>query len=295
MRRLALGAACLALATLTAACVPGRADWTRAYDGARARQDVLVQVGLGPRLPGSDASRRARDYFRAELQQAGWEVTTDRWLYRGVELENLVASRGEGPPVLLAAHYDSRARADRDASDPSAPVPGANDGASGAAVLLELARTLDVTRLRNQVWLAFLDGEDQGGLQGWPWSVGARHLAAKIDPAPEFVIVVDMVGDAQQELYWEVSSTPWLRERLWSLAAKLGYGAHFVAEEKHSIIDDHTPFLERGIPAVDIIDLDYPFWHTREDTADKVSAESLARVGRVLKRMLESAEETGSP
>lgn len=295
MRRLALAAACLALATWATACAPGRADGAGAYDGARAYRDVQVQVGLGPRLPGSDASRRARDYFRSELQRAGWEVTTDRWLYRDVELENVVARRGEGPLVLLAAHYDSRARADRDASDPSAPVPGANDGASGAALLLELARTLDTARLRNEVWLAFFDGEDQGGLEGWPWSVGARRLAAKIDPAPQFVIVVDMVGDAHQELYWEATSTPWLRERIWSLAAELGYGAHFVAEEKHSIIDDHTPFLERGIPALDIIDFDHPFWHTREDTADKVSADSLARVGRVLKRMLESAGETGSP
>jgi Predicted aminopeptidases len=123
--------------------------------------------------------------------------------------------------VLIAAHYDTRACADRDLHAPSAPIAGANDGASGVAVLLELARTLDPQKLHNGVWLAFLDAEDQGGLQGWPWSVGARRMAETLATRPQFVIVVDMVGDGQQELYWEASSTPWLRERVWSLGDPL--------------------------------------------------------------------------
>lgn len=293
MRRLASLAVATCFAAMLAAC--SRPAQPAAFDPQRAYRDVEAQVALGPRLPGSPASDRLRAYLRGELARAGWRVEVDRWTFAGVGLENLLAKRGRGPAVLIAAHYDTRACADRDPHAPSAPVAGANDGASGVAVLLELARTLDPQKLHNGVWLAFLDAEDQGGLQGWPWSVGARRMAETLATRPQFVIVVDMVGDGQQELYWEASSTPWLRERVWSLAADLGYGSNFVAREKYSIIDDHTPFLERGIPAIDIIDLDYAYWHTIEDTADKVSPASLERVGRVLKRLLETPGATDLP
>lgn len=288
MRKALALVAVLVCGVSTAGCSL-RATRAGAFDAARAYGDVKAQVDLGPRVPGSEASRKARAYITAELQRAGWTVAADRWTYQGVELENLVARRGQGPVVLLGAHYDSRARADRDGVEPSAPVPGADDGASGVAVLLELARTLDPAKLHNEVRLAFFDAEDQGELQGWPWSVGARRVAEGLDTQPEFVVVVDMVGDAQQELYWERSSTPWLNEQIWSLAGELGYSDHFVPEQKYSIIDDHTPFLERGIPAVDIIDFDYPYWHTGADTTDKVSPASLGRVGQVLERLLESS------
>jgi len=125
-------------------------------------------------------------------------------------------------------------------------------------------------------------------LDGWPWSVGAGHVAANLVQEPEFVIVVDMVGDADQRFYWERSSTPWLSQRVWELAARLGYGDYFVPSYKHHVTDDHTPFLERGIPALDIIDFDYHYWHTTADTPDKVSAASLERVGRVVECLLES-------
>ncbi len=283
---LALVALLLALAGVAALGCSAR---ERAFDGERAYRDVVAQCDLGPRLPGSEASRQAQDYFVEQLRQAGWTVEEQRWTHEGVALMNVVAKAGQGPLVVLGAHYDSRAQADRDARDTQAPVPGANDGASGAAVLLELARTVDPSRLHQEVWLAFWDAEDQGGIGGWPWSVGARHMAEALERPPELVLVADMVGDAQQELFWERSSTPWLNERLWSLAADLGFGAHFVPAQKHSIIDDHTPFLERGIPAADIIDFDYPYWHTTADTPDKVSAASLERVGRVLQRFLTGA------
>ncbi len=286
MRRLGAAAGLVPL-LLLAAC-SGRQGSATVFDGARAYRDVRAQCALGPRLPASEASEQARAYLASELRQAGWAVVEQRWSFEGVALTNLVAKRGRGPLVIVGAHYDSRATADRDPQDAVAPVPGANDGASGAAVLLELARSLDPGQPnKREVWLAFFDGEDQGGLGGWPWAVGSRHLAESLGVEPEFVLIVDMVGDAQQELYWEQSSTPWLNERVWSIAAGLGYGAHFVPETKHSIIDDHTPFLERGIAAADIIDFDYAFWHTTADTPDKVSPASLERVGRVLERLLE--------
>jgi Zn-dependent M28 family amino/carboxypeptidase len=104
---------------------------------------------------------------------------------------------------------------------------------------------------------------------------------------PEYVIIVDMVGDTDQQLYYEANSDPILRSHLWSIAAELGYGEYFVPEERHSMLDDHTPFVELGIPAVDIIDFDYPYWHTTEDTLDKIGAASLERVGRTLEVFLE--------
>jgi Zn-dependent M28 family amino/carboxypeptidase len=165
---------------------------------------------------------------------------------------------------------------------------GANDGASGVAVLLELARSLNKQKLRNEVWLTFFDAEDNGGLDGWQYSAGSEFLAEHLSEVPETVIVVDMIGDADQQIYMERNSTPELKEKLWSLAAHLGYSAYFIPQVKWPITDDHIPFLRRGYAAVDVIDFDYPYWHTTQDTADKVSAVSLERVGRVLQTFLEN-------
>ena len=168
---------------------------------------------------------------------------------------------------------------------------GANDGASGVAVLLELARTLEREALHNQVWLAFFDAEDNGHLDGWDWCIGSKYMAEHLEiasasgstaPEVDAVVVVDMVGDASQQLYLERNSDATLQARLWEIAATLGYTDTFISEYRWAMMDDHVPFAQRGIPAVDIIDFDYPYWHTTQDTPDKVSAESLERVGRVL-------------
>ncbi len=245
---------------------------------------------MGPRIPGSAGWQRAGDYIEAELRRQGWKVYEERFAYAGVPIRNIVGIRGTGPAVFFGAHYDTRRYADRD-PDPSRrrePVPGANDGASGTAILLELARVLGKEDLELEVHLVFFDAEDQGEIAGWPWSVGAAHLARGLAPEefPRYVVVVDMVGDADQQLYWEASSDPALRREIWALAAKLGYGAVFTPTVRYNIIDDHRPFLQRGIPAVDIIDFDYPYWHTAADTVDKVSPECLERVGRVLEEMV---------
>ena len=271
----------LALAWLCTACAPAGE-----FQGERAYRDVQAQMRLGPRLPGSQASREAVAYFSSQLEKAGWTVEEQRFTYQGVELCNLIAAKGSGPLVIVGAHYDCRAQADRDPNDPQQPVPGANDGASGTAVLLELARTLGRQKLNNEVRLAFFDAEDQGEINQWPWSVGAEYLAAHLDKTPQAAIVVDMVGDARQNIYWEASSDPSLRQAIWAVAGQLGYGQELVPAVRFNITDDHTPFLRRDIPAVDIIDFDYPYWHTTKDTADKVSPASLERVGRVLEHYL---------
>jgi Zn-dependent M28 family amino/carboxypeptidase len=116
-------------------------------------------------------------------------------------------------------------------------------------------------------------------------------MAANLEVQPEAMILVDMVGDADQQLYIDLNSNAELAARLWAQAARLGYGAQFVPVPKYRMLDDHIPFAERGIPAVDIIDFDYPYWHTTGDTADKVSGESLERVGRTLETYLENRDE----
>jgi Zn-dependent M28 family amino/carboxypeptidase len=271
------------------------------FDGARAFQHVTAQVNFGARPTGSVAARATGDYILAQLNASGWKTETQEFTYRNVPIRNLIGkhAQGRGPLIILGTHYDTRARAEQDATNPHAPVPGANDGASGVAVLLELARVLEVSKLRNEVWLVFFDAEDNGELDAcalipppcdttpWSWSVGAEYFAAHIRVQPHTVVIVDMIGDADQNIYYERTSDMALQEELWRIAARLGYTRQFIAQPRWAMWDDHTPFLRRGIRAALLIDFDYPHWHTTQDTPDKVSSASLERVGRVLQTWLE--------
>lgn len=264
------------------------------FDGEQAYQHVLNQVALGPRPTGSEAGWATGDFIIGELEKAGWEAEEQEFSFKGVRGRNIIGKRGgEGPVIILGAHYDTRPAADQDPAPNQREtwIEGANDGASGVAVLLEMARVLEPEKLNHEVWLAFFDAEDRGRLEGWPFSVGARHMAENLTVNPQCVVVVDMIGDADQQLYYEQNSTAELSQEIWAVAAELGYSDYFIPEPRHTIIDDHIPFLERLIPAVDIIDFDYPYWHTVEDTADKVSPESLERVGRTLEVWLEEKQE----
>lgn len=259
------------------------------FDGVEAFQHVEEQMDIGPRPVGSAGAEATAAYIRAELRQAGWNVEVQEFAHQGVLIRNLIAKQGEGPVVIIGAHYDTRLIADRD-PDPARrreAVPGANDGASGVAVLLELARSLDVEKSGKEIWLAFFDGEDAGQINGWDFSVGAKHMADNLSVKPEAVIVVDMIGDADQQIFKERFSTPALTDRVWAVAERLGYDSFFLPSYKHAIMDDHRPFLDRGLDAIDIIDFDYPAWHTTADTIDKVAPESLERVGRVVETFLE--------
>jgi Zn-dependent M28 family amino/carboxypeptidase len=260
-----------------------------AFSGDKAYAHVLAQMDFGPRVVGSEAHWQAGEYIQEQLLAAGWEVEVQEFEYDGIGLRNFIArvGEGQGPVVIVGAHYDSRRYADHDPVTPLAPVPGANDGASGVAVLLELARTVDRERLANEVWLAFFDAEDDGGIDGWPWIVGSTYMAHSLTVEPEYVVVVDMIGDADQQIYLDINSDVEVAGRIWALAASLGYGQYFIPVPKYAMLDDHTPFAQLGIPAVDIIDFDYPYWHTTADTADKVSPASLERVGRTVEALLE--------
>jgi Zn-dependent M28 family amino/carboxypeptidase len=238
---------------------------------------------MGPRIPGTEGHARIQAWIAEELSAAGWQVEIQASEALGHPIENIVARRTDEPPqIILGAHYDSRIFADRD-PDPGQTtrhVPGANDGASGVAVLLELARTLP--RETAPIWLVFFDAEDNGQIEGWDWILGSREFVKRNPVQPRAVIVVDMIGDADLNIYQERNSNPSLNDAIWQVAADLGHDDKFIPEYRHSITDDHTPFLEAGIPAVDIIDFDYPYWHTVQDTPDKVSAESLHAVGETL-------------
>lgn len=261
----------------------------RQFDGSESFKQVEAQMALGPRPPGSAALKQTGDYIINELQEQGWIVETQEFTYQNTPVRNIVGKTavGRGPVIIIGAHYDTRLNADQDPNDKNQPVPGANDGASGAAVLLELARTLDKGGLKNEIWLAFFDAEDQGGLNGWDWIVGSSYMADNLLVVPEKMILVDMIGDADQQIYYDGSSTPDLSAELFALAEKLGYSQQFIPEIRYSMFDDHTPFLEKGIPAVDLIDFDYPYWHTAADTTDKLSPESLERVGRLVETYIE--------
>jgi glutaminyl-peptide cyclotransferase len=272
---------------LTAVILEGCTSGDKRFDGEKAYQHVLAQCAIGPRPVGSEEGRETAAYIVDELSRLGWTTETQEFIYRGVIGRNIIAAQGRGPLIILGAHYDTRSVADRDPVDPTQPVPGANDGASGVAVLLELARTLAVEKTGSEIWLVFFDAEDQGGINGWPFSVGASYMAEHLSVDPEAVVVVDMIGDAEQEIFWERYSDAQLMRKLWAIAADLGYQSYFIPLYRSPILDDHVPFLERGVVAVDIIDIDYPYYHTAEDTADKVSPESLQRVGRVLETWLE--------
>jgi len=254
------------------------------FNADRAYQDVITQTDLGPRTPGSEAHDAEVAFIQNELESAGWQVEIQTAEKLGHPLQNIVARRGTGSKwVILGAHYDSRQVADRDGNEEfrNQPVPGANDGASGVAVLLELARTLP-RNMDKEVWLVFFDLEDQGDIDRWDWILGSQAFVEQLDAAPDAVIVIDMIGDTDLNLYRERSSSPDLVDEIWTQAAMMGYDDIFIDKPKYSILDDHSPFLSAGTNAIDIIDFDYPYWHTVNDTADKVSPQSLGIIGEVL-------------
>ena len=254
------------------------------FNSVRAYQDVEYQQSLGPRFPGSSGHEKIQAWIKGQIILNDWEVEEQTVFINGKVVKNLIAKRGgETDYILIGAHYDTRIYADND-PDPDlrrSPVPGANDGASGVAVLLELARILPLN-MTSPIHLVFFDAEDNGGIDDWEWIQGSRAYVDNMMEPPVSVIIVDMIGDSGLQIYKEYNSDEILMEQIWEKAGKLGYGEILYDEYKHTILDDHIPFVEAGIPAVDIIDLDYPHWHTTSDTIDNVSSESLKAVGDTL-------------
>jgi len=267
-----------------------RSTNTKEFNAQRAYEDVRYQVGLGPRTMGSEAHEQAAEWIIAEIETQHWQVETQETVISGVEIKNIIAKRGEGTPwVIIGSHYDSRYIADEDPipANRTQPVMGANDGASTVAILLELGRVLP-KKLDKQIWLVFFDDEDNGNSSGNGWSVGSEYFVSQLETKPDDVVILDMLGDRDLNIYMEGNSNHTLNKKIWNVADELGY-SQFIPQYKYYMTDDHTPFLAAGIKAVDVIDFDYPYWHTTHDTLDKISADSLQAAGdTILKWLLES-------
>ena len=194
------------------------------FDGQRAYADVQTQISFGPRVPGSDGHAKVVEWIQTELRAAGWQVEVQESEALGHPVKNIVAKRSaEAPQIIIGAHYDTRMYADQD-PDPAQHtnyVPGANDGASGVAVLLGLARSLPEDT--NPVWLVFFDTEDNGNIAGWDWILGSREFVRKNPVQPQAAIIVDMIGDADLNIYKERNSDPQLTDTIWATANGLGY------------------------------------------------------------------------
>jgi glutaminyl-peptide cyclotransferase len=258
------------------------------FDGQRAYEEVKFQVGVGPRTIGSNAHEVVANWIITDLTKLNWKVDTQETVTSGVAIKNIIAKKGSGTPwVLIASHYDSRSYADNDPNPQNRklPVMGANDGASSVAILLELARVLQ-NNLDKQIWLVFFDAEDNGNALGTGWDLGSEYFVSQLNGKPDSVVILDMIGDKDLNIYKERNSNPDINNEIWSVASGLGY-SQFIPSYKYDLIDDHTPFIQAGIRAVDVIDFDYPYWHTVNDTLDKVSSESLKVVGETILEWLE--------
>jgi len=255
------------------------------FNEVRTYDDVIYQTSLGARIPGSKAHQQVSDWIREELTVNSWEVEIQDGNSGEFYVKNIIGKKGTGKPwIIIGAHYDSRIFADKDPvlENRQQAVPGANDGASGVAVLLELSRILDDPGKSGTLWLVFFDAEDNGNIDNRSWIMGSKFFVDTLTSYPDQVVILDMIGDKDLSIYQEKNSDAQLTQEIWDTAIKLGYGSSFISELKYRIIDDHLPFIEKGITAVDIIDFKYPYWHTTKDTPDKVSAESLKIVGETI-------------
>lgn len=286
------------LATLAAlALLPAACGARFPVDGQRALERVVHQVEAGPRVPGTPGHRAIRDWLASELARLGGDVETqafvDSSLGRPLELTNLIARFGprSGRRIALLAHWDTRPWCDQDpdSAHRGDPLPGANDGGSGVAVLLEVAEVMRRRPPPAGVDLVFLDGEDQGrATEPGEFSLGARAYAARLgagppEARPAAAFLFDMVGDRDLGIYPEQESARRATNLVGLVleAARATGARHFHPEPRYAVVDDHVPLLNAGIPAVDIIDFDYAAWHTHRDLPDQVSAESLAEVASV--------------
>ena len=276
------------LFSLCFACSSGAAEVDQ-VDGARALHHVEQIVRFGPHPPGSEAQKKVGTYIEEVLDSFGLEVRSHA--FRPVtpkgrlEMRNIwaVLKGKRANVILLASHYDSKLFE-------RFRFVGANDGGSSTGLLLELARVL---ALRNpteySIWFAFFDGEESIE-EAWSDAdslYGSRELVKLLKRSGQLnsiaaMILVDMVGGSDLGLRRESNSTSWLKDLIWNRAAAMGHGEVFQRAGRFTVTDDHIPFLQEGIPAVDLIDMNYGPWHSPEDTLDKLSAQNLQIVGSVV-------------
>ena len=295
--------------TIAAADAAPPAVQTGGFDGARAFEYLARQVAFGPRPAGSPALARTQDYIKGQLTSFGCPVDEDDFTAQTpigpIHMKNILAKvPGSGREIiLLLSHYDT-VRVEN--------FVGANDAASSTAVILEMARLYCGSQPAKKLptaslWIAFLDGEEAqkvvNGVAQWTDDdsvYGSRELAARMALSGDLkrmkaAVLVDMIGDRDLHIQRERESTPWLTDLIWSTAKRLGYGKCFLDEQQGPVGDDHGPFIRRGAAAVDLIDFESQgtFWHTPQDTVDKVTPRSLAIVGHVLVEAMPQIDRRG--
>jgi len=292
------GAWCVALVVLAcqAKAGGGSADAAGSFDSKSAFTYVERQMAFGHRIPGTPAHRATGDWILSQLRTTADTVIVQEIRHvtqsgQTLQLRNFFArfKPAATDRVLLLAHWDTRPHADQSQNlgQQRLPVPGANDGASGVAVLLGVADALKQRAPALGVDLLFVDGEDYGTFaDSVDVLIGSRWFAAHQPPGyqPLFAVLFDMVGDKDLQIYQEGNSlagAPEVVQRVWRTAADLRYERIFLPSVRHTLTDDHVALQRVGIHAIDVVDFDYPFWHTTEDTIDKVSAASLQIVGNV--------------
>jgi glutaminyl-peptide cyclotransferase len=291
-----VGAAALAAGLLSSACLMvAQPASPPTFDGQRAFDHLRRIVAIGPRPAGSPAAARTREYITRELAALGitavpqaFEADTPVGTIPMVNLRATIPGRVGSPRLLIGGHYDTKLFDD-------ITFVGANDGGSSTAFLLELARVLTGRPAGGlPIELVFFDGEEAVvEWEGTDNTYGSRHYvrAAERDGTLKEIgalVLVDMIGDRDLRILREAHSTPWLTDIIWAHARKLGR-TEFV-DDSTAVLDDHVPFLQAGVPAVNIIDMDYDAWHTAADDLDRVAPESLQVVGDVLVSALPDIE-----
>ncbi len=264
------------------------------FDSSKAWEHLRQQVSIGPRPSGSPGNVKNRDYIKAQMAALG--IKTIEQAFDGatplgpVKMVNLIATiPGQRPDrIVLASHFDTKLFREL-------RFVGASDGASSTAALIELARVIKARKqLPFTIELLFLDGEEAVvEWQGNDNTYGSRYYVEAARKSGSLkslraLILLDMIGDRNLTIRRESNSTRWLTEIVWGAAKKLGHRAFM--DEETTVEDDHIPFLKAGVPSVDIIDLDYPQWHTAQDTLDAVAARSLQVVGEVVVAALPEIE-----
>jgi Zn-dependent M28 family amino/carboxypeptidase len=263
------------------------------FDSNKAWEHLRQLVGFGPRPAGSAAIEQSRTYIKSQLSAIGVPVTEQAWDDQTpngrVHMVNLIATipGASKNRLVIGGHYDTKKFPFR--------FVGANDGGSSAAFLIELARVLKARRNPLTIEILFLDGEEAViDWTGTDHTYGSRHYVAEAKRSGSLAslkafVLVDMIGDRDLQIKRDLNSTTWLTDVIWAAAQKQQLGAYF-RPERVQIEDDHMPFMEAGVPSVDIIDLEYPAWHTAGDTLDAVSARSLQVVGDTLVAALPQIE-----
>ncbi len=291
-----------ALGVLFAACAASPPP--RPFDGAQALRYAEVQLAFGPRIPGTPGHAAASRWLDSLLTARADTLIVQRWTHTtttgdSLPLQNFIARFNPAAQerLLFLAHWDTRPRSDGPtAGEARGPVPGANDGASGVAVLLSVADALGDAPPAIGVDLLLVDGEDYGLFpEKVDVLIGSRYYAANQPPGPKprYAVLLDMVGDRDLAIYQEgysLIAAPDVVETVWETARDIGHGGIFLRSSKHTMEDDHVPLQQAGIRAINIIDFDYPYWHTVDDTIDKISAASLQVVGEVVLELIRKGE-----